>query len=117
MILPPLLPGRFVRRDNRFRATVRVAGKLAAAHVANSGRLKDLFVPERPVWLAPAARTGRKTDYDLKLVDLEGTLVSVDARLPNPLFAEALAAGIIPELPYREVGESAWEDGDVEPEE
>jgi sugar fermentation stimulation protein A len=98
MKLPPLLPGRFIRRDNRFQATVRVGGTLAAAHVANSGRLGDLFVPDRPVWLAPAAAPGRKTAYDLKLVELDGILVSVDARLPNPLFAEALAAGILPEL-------------------
>jgi sugar fermentation stimulation protein A len=48
------------------------------------------------VWLAPAAASHRKTAYDLRLVDLEGTLVSVDARLPGPLLAEALEAGEIP---------------------
>ncbi len=91
---PPLQPATFVRRDNRFRATVRLpTGSLVAAHVPNSGRLHDLFVPGRPVWLARATRTGRKTPYDLLLVQLPHTWVSVDARLPNPLFREALAAG------------------------
>ena len=85
MNFPSLTPGFFVRRDNRFRATVRVDGAAVAAHVANSGRLADLFVPDRPVWLAHATTPGRKTAYDLKLVELDGVLVSVDARLPNPL--------------------------------
>jgi len=98
MELPPLVPGRFVRRDNRFRATVAVDGREAWAHVPNSGRLTELFVPGRRLWLAPVAAPERKTGYDLKLVEhpVPGggdVLVSVDARLPNPLFAEALAAG------------------------
>jgi sugar fermentation stimulation protein A len=90
---PPLVQGRFVRRDNRFRATVQVADQETWAHVPNSGRLTELFTPGRPVWLAPVSAPHRKTSYDLKLVDLSGVLVSVDARLPNPLFAEALASG------------------------
>ncbi|MDX1612682.1 MAG: DNA/RNA nuclease SfsA [Candidatus Promineifilaceae bacterium] len=100
MRFPALVPGRFVRRDNRFRATVRVDGEARWAHVANSGRLLELFQPERPVWLAPAARPGRKTDYDLKLVEHAGVLVSVDARLPNPLFAEALTTRRWPAFDY-----------------
>ncbi len=91
---PSLVPATFVQRDNRFRATVRLEdGRTVAAHVPNSGRLHDLFVPGRPVWLHPAARPGRKTPYDLLLVQMPTALVSVDARLPNPLFREALAAG------------------------
>ncbi len=92
---PPLEPATFVRRDNRFRATIRLSdGHTAAAHVPNSGRLHDLFVPGRRVWVHRAERAGRKTPYDLLLVQLPHTLVSVDARLPNPLFREALAAGL-----------------------
>jgi DNA-binding sugar fermentation-stimulating protein len=58
--------------------------------VANSGRLAVLFIPGRSVWLAPADETGRKTAVDLKLVGLDSGLVSVDARLPYHLFAEAV---------------------------
>ena len=101
MKMPPLVRGRFVRRDNRFRATVVVDGREAWAHVPNSGRLSELFVRGRSLWLAPADAPHRKTGYDLKLVEhpVPGrgdVLVSVDARLPNPLFAEALAAGRLP---------------------
>lgn len=95
-----LVSGRFVQRDNRFRATVRVDGQNAWAHVPNSGRLQELFTPDRPVWLSPAATSPRKTAYDLKLVEYAGVLVSVDARLPNPLFAEALERGQLAEFDY-----------------
>lgn len=98
MNFPELVRGAFVSRDNRFRATVTVQGRERWAHVPNSGRLQELFTPGRPVWLAPAAAVQRKTSYDLKLVEYASVLVSVDARLPNPLFAEALAAGRLPEF-------------------
>jgi sugar fermentation stimulation protein A len=100
---PPLIPGLFVRRDNRFRATVTVAGQEAWAHVPNSGRLGELFTPGRQVWLSPAGDPARKTAYDLRLVDYQGTLVSVDARLPNKLLAEALATRALPDLDYPEI--------------
>jgi len=103
MDFPKLIPGRFLHRDNRFRATVQVAGRKALAHVANSGRLTELFIPDRPVWLAPASNPERVTAYDLKLVEYASTLVSVDARLPNPLFAEALRSGILPGFPYPDI--------------
>ncbi len=84
----PLIPAHFLRRDNRFRATVRLEdGRDVWAHVPNSGRLDDLFVPERPVFLHPVDNPARKTPYDLKLVQLPEALVSIDARLPNPIFA------------------------------
>ena len=99
----PLLPALFVRRENRFRATILLNGKEVSAHVPNSGRLLDLFTPQRPLYIHPAANPNRKTPYDLKLVQLPNTLVSVDARLPNHLFAEALAAGRLPEFPYESI--------------
>jgi sugar fermentation stimulation protein A len=90
--LPPLVPARFVRRDNRFRVTVELAGEPVAAHLPNSGRLPELLTPDRPCWLVEFDDPRRKTRFDLKLMAYAGTLVSLDARLPNPLFAEAVAA-------------------------
>ena len=86
-----LIPGRFLRRVNRFLACVDVDGRETEVHVANSGRLGELFLPGAPVWVKPANRAGRKTRYDLALVETNGTLVSADARLPNALVAEAIA--------------------------
>ncbi len=77
-------------RVNRFRVTVTVKGTTVDAHLPNSGRLTELLTPDRRCWLAGMKAPHRKTDYDLKLVEYAGVLVSVDARLPNPLLAEAL---------------------------
>lgn len=91
-----LVAARFVRRDNRFRVTVEMEGRLTAAHLPNSGRLGELLTPGRLVWLRPASNPNRRTRYDMLLVEHAGTLVSVDARLPNPLVHEALLAGRLP---------------------
>ena len=103
MQFPKLVYGQFARRDNRFRATVLVDGREVWAHVSNSGRLADLFTPGQPVWLAPAVGASRKTAYDLKLVELESGLVSVDAHLPNKLFAEAVRNEKLPAFRYQEL--------------
>jgi sugar fermentation stimulation protein A len=94
----PLLKGRFIARDNRFRARVRVAGEEVAAHVPNSGRLSELLEHDRQVLLAEASALHRVTDYDLLMVALPNTLVSIDARLPNRLFHEALQKGALSEF-------------------
>ncbi len=93
MNFPTLLPAEFVHRDNRFRATVRLDGRNAGVHVANSGRLTDLFQPGSKVWVSEAENPNRKTKYDLLLVEDRGELVSVDARLPNSLFEEYIRSG------------------------
>jgi sugar fermentation stimulation protein A len=88
-----LVAGRFVSRDNRFRVTVEVDGQPVWAHLPCSGRLAELLVGGRRVVLVERSAPGRKTDYDLNLVEFEGRWVSVDARQPNDLVEEALAAG------------------------
>lgn len=85
-----LIPGEFVWRDNRFVAAVRVDGRLSHAHIANSGRLPGLLEPGKRVYLADINKPERRTRYDLKLVENDNILISVDARLPNSLFEEAV---------------------------
>lgn len=94
----PLLKAGFVARENRFRARVRLACEEVAAHVPNSGRLSELLEPDRQVLVAEARAPHRVTDYDLLMVRLPDTLVSIDARLPNKLFLEALLKGALPEF-------------------
>ncbi len=88
-----LVEGVFLWHDNRFRASVRVGDRVVATHVPNSGRLTELFTPGRPVLLAEAGESKRLTRYDLLMVSLPGTLVSIDARLPNRLVEEAVIGG------------------------
>ena len=110
-----LVEARFIRRVNRFLALVELEGREEGVHVANSGRLRELFVPGAPVWLKPApilslSKGGRKTAYDLALVKAAGTLVSADARAPNALVAEAVATGLLEDFgsPFAIVRESTF---------
>lgn len=97
MRLPPTVEGRFLRRENRFRVVVEVGDRVRYAHLPNSGRLGELLTPGRPCYLVPRPAPNRRTELDLLLMADGEVLVSVDARLPGPLFAEALAEGRLPE--------------------
>ncbi|MSQ22030.1 MAG: DNA/RNA nuclease SfsA [Dehalococcoidia bacterium] len=102
---PHLVAGTFISRLNRFAALVRIQGQETLVYVANSGRLRELFQAGRPVLLTPVGpHPGRKTLYDLSLVDLGYALVSADARLPSTLVYEALVSARLPEFAgYEEV--------------
>ena len=93
-----LRPATFVARLNRFTALVRLEEGEVLAHVANSGRLRELFHSGRPVLLAPRAGEHRKTAFDLVLVRLRHGLVSADARLPVHLVYEAFSTGSLPQF-------------------
>ena len=92
---PGLVDGIFIRRLNRFAALVDVGGQEVMVHVANSGRMGEMLVPGYRVKLKPVRSEHRKTKFDLALVQMEDTLVSADARLPNTLVAEALDLGTL----------------------
>ena len=93
-----LVEGRFKVRLNRFLALVELQGREVGVHVANSGRMREMLVPGFRVLIAPRSGAHRKTAYDLALVDLETTLTSADARLPNALVAEAFTQGRLPQF-------------------
>jgi sugar fermentation stimulation protein A len=88
-----LVEGIFLERVNRFLARVEIDGREVGVHVANSGRMKELFVPGWRVLVRPVAGEHRKTKYDLVLVDMGHAFASADARVPNALLAEGVANG------------------------
>lgn len=94
-IADTIVSGRFLRRDNRFRAAVEVNGKETAAHVPNSGRLTELFVHGAEVALVPRNSPHRTTAFDLVQVKYLDRWVSTDSRLPVPLVIEAFERGKI----------------------
>lgn len=100
----PLVEARFVARPNRFVVHARLVagGEPVVAHLADPGRLRELLLPDRPLWLRPAADPARKTRWSVALVEEPGgLLVSVDTTVPNRLVAEALRRDALPELaPY-----------------
>jgi len=94
--LGTLVEGTFLTRSNRFRVEVRIGHQVASAHLANPGRLEQLLIPNRTVWLRSADDPHRKTDYDLALIEYGEILVSLNAHLPNALLAQALRGGYLP---------------------
>ena len=91
-----LVEARFIRRLNRFAALVDLDCREVMVHVANTGRMTELLTPDRPVLLRPASKPGRKTAFDLMLVDLGFALCSTDSRLPPQLVEEAFLEGKLP---------------------
>jgi len=83
----------FLRRLNRFACELKLRGRTVHAHLANSGRLRELLVPGREALLVRRSSPTRKTDYDLALIRYRRAWVSMDARKPGPLLLEAVRAG------------------------
>ncbi len=95
-----LLEGVFLRRANRFAAYVDMSAGQEYVHVPNSGRLEELFKKGATVYCALNPGRGRKTDYDLTLVENEENedLVCVDSRFAGRIFEESFIAGFFPDL-------------------
>ena len=46
-----VVKGKFISRPNRFIAQVKIDGKEETVHVKNTGRCKELLVPDCTVYL------------------------------------------------------------------
>lgn len=101
-ITGPLVQARFLERANRFLLTVRLedTGETVSVHMADPGRLKELLVPGRALWLRPASNPERKTRFTAVLVESPrgDELVSLDTTLPNRLVHRALREQALEEL-------------------
>lgn len=94
-----LVRGSLIRRYKRFLADVQLeTGEEVTAHVANSGAMLGTSAPGLEVWLSPATNPERKLKWSWELCRVDGFLVGVNTSHPNAIAAEAIAAGLIPEL-------------------
>ena len=91
MIYPNVMEARFIDRPNRFIAHVHIGGVVETVHVKNTGRCKELLLPNVPVILAQADNPNRKTKYDLIAVKKkELGWVNIDSQAPNVVVREWL---------------------------
>ncbi|MBQ3036014.1 MAG: DNA/RNA nuclease SfsA [Lachnospiraceae bacterium] len=84
--------GKFHSRPNRFIANIYIDGKLETVHVKNTGRCRELLLPNADVILEVSDNPNRKTAYDLIAVYKEKIgLVNMDSQAPNKVVAEWLS--------------------------
>jgi sugar fermentation stimulation protein A len=96
----PLIPGRFLRRKQRFLAEVELAGRGPVwAHVPNTGALRGCAQPGQEVLLTEDGRAGRKTQYTWRFVKGPKGWICIDTLAPNRLVADALAGASLPGIP------------------
>lgn len=76
--------GTFVARPNRFVAQVKTEQGIETVHVKNTGRCKELLVPDCRVVLSVSDNPCRKTSCDLVGVYKNGDrLFNIDSQAPN----------------------------------
>ncbi len=96
MFLPqPLLKAAFKGRLNRFLGLGELNGGEVEVYIPNPGRLQELLIPGATIYIHENPKPGRKTRFDLVLVKADSVLVSIDSRIPNRLFEEALRQGTL----------------------
>ena len=57
--------GRFIERPNRFIAHIKINDNIEICHVKNTGRCKELLLPDATVYVQHFPNTKRKTSWDL----------------------------------------------------
>lgn len=83
--------GIFKSRPNRFIARVVTDGTEETVHVKNTGRCRELLLPDARVILEVCDNPARKTKYDLIAVYKENLgWVNIDSQVPNKLVREWL---------------------------
>jgi sugar fermentation stimulation protein A len=93
--------GRFISRPNRFVAHVCLDGETVVCHVKNTGRCRELLVPDTQLVLARSTNPARKTAYDLIAVYKGDKLINIDSQAPNRVFHEwAKSGGFLKDITY-----------------
>jgi len=99
----PLIRGRLVKRYKRFLADVTLdSGESVTATCPNTGSLLGLMEAGAIVWLSLSDSPQRKYRHTWEMVEADlgkgPAVVGINTGHPNPLVAEAIAAGRIREL-------------------
>ena len=92
-----VIKARFLSRPNRFIAYCEVDGIRETVHVKNTGRCKELLVPDATVYLEVSDNIERKTKFDLiaveKVTERGALMINMDSQAPNAAAYEWLVSG------------------------
>ncbi|MBS6397300.1 MAG: DNA/RNA nuclease SfsA [Clostridiales bacterium] len=83
----------FKSRPNRFIAHVETKRGLEVCHVKNTGRCRELLLPDARIWVQRNENPNRKTALDLICVEKDGRVVNMDSQIPNHVAQEWVRAG------------------------
>ncbi len=97
---PALQSALLLRRYKRFLADVETAsGAVLTLHCPNTGSMRGCTPEGATAWYSTSARPGRKYPHTLEQVETPaGERIGVHTGRANALVAEALDAGLVPEL-------------------
>jgi len=92
--LGKLEKAKFLNRPNRFKAVIEKDGKIYTCHVADPGRLKEIFIPEREV-IVIKNKPHLKTDYKLVAINVENEWVLLNTSLHSKIAEKAISYGVL----------------------
>jgi len=84
----------FIERPNRFKAICEKDGKVVSCHVADPGRLKEIFIPGRKVLVAKHP-PGMKTEYKLLAINVDDEWVLLNTSIHSKIGEEAIKRGVL----------------------
>ncbi len=85
----------FIERPNRFIAYAKLDDEIVKCHVKNTGRCKELLIPEKSVVFLEdhSENANRKTRYSLVKVLKNDRMINMDSQAPNQIAYEWLNSG------------------------
>jgi sugar fermentation stimulation protein A len=90
----------FLERPNRFKAVCLKNGKKVSCHVADPGRLKEIFIRGRRVFVVKN-KPFLKTDYKLIAVNVDNELVLLNTSIHSKIGEEAIKKGVLGFIPEK----------------
>jgi sugar fermentation stimulation protein A len=95
----PLIPGRLLRRYQRFLADIELDdGQRITVHCPNTGAMTGCAEPGSRVWLSHSDRKTRKYPHTWELVETTAGLACIHSALANKVVLEAVHSQQVPLL-------------------